>query len=58
MSQMSDSHNNCPSGSEKVVLLWSGKLLVMKPTIVQDNHIKGAVNILNVIASLVLYKLG
>ena len=54
MSQMSGSHNNRPGGSEKRELLWSGKLLVMKSSIVQDNHMRGDVSILSVVASLVL----
>ena len=51
---MSGSHNNRPGGSEKRELLWSGKLLVMKSSIVQDNHMRGDVSILSVVASLVL----
>lgn len=58
MSQMNDSHNNCPSVPEKRELLKSGNLLVRKSSGVQDNHIRAAVSILSALASLVLFKLG
>lgn len=54
---MSDSHNNCPSGSEKSEPLWLGKLLVTKSAMVQYNPIRGTASILSVVASLVLFKL-
>lgn len=56
MSQMNDSHNNCPSVPEKRLVKWEPSIREISG--VQDNHIRAAVSILSALASLVLFKLG